>query len=605
MRSLFVAALFAACSNPAAVPAPDPAPPTPTVAGPCYVSPADEEALRDPANLLSPFTLPPGYPASVVRGGTLRRAIGADPPSLNPIAAPNAADLVELYRYMGARVALALPHDPDRWTPDLATKVTRSADGLTWDVWLRDGVNWHPVDDADPRHAWMRGAHPVTADDFAFTLELVRDPEVLGRAATLRQQLEALEGIEVVDAHHFRVRFTEDLYVNRAFVLDLEPTPRWLYGHDEDGAPIGTAAVNDHWYGTRGMGAGMYRFELWEPGVRLVLAKNPDHHLAPCLPAAFDRIESRVVKDPRSALARLRAGELDLALVQPAQYAAEVKDKAPYLGDEHLELAVNDEAALFYFAWNEARPMFTDARVREAMTLALDREGLMDGVFAGLGTVVSGPFLPDHPCADPAIAPLPYDPAAAARLLEEAGWVDGDDDGVREKTIDGVVVPFRFTLFVYGGSIEYETLGRVWREALASIGVEMTVAPLEWAAQLDHVGKRDFDAYAGSWVYPWDVDLVQVWHSREADRAGSSNTVGYRDTEADRIADALRRTFDPTERVALCRAFHARVAETQPYTFFFARKRPMLYRDDLNPPVFSRQAPHRDLRWFSFARLPG
>lgn len=577
--------------------------------GACYASPEVEEAAKDPANLLAPWELPPEYPSTVVRGGTLRRVIGQDPPGLNLLASNNAADLAELYRYMTSRVAHQSTHDPDHYYPDLAYKVTRTDDGLTYDVYLRKGVKWHapPAEVLDdPRHAWMKGDHEVTAEDFKFTYDIVMNPQVTGRAAALRTYFEPWKAVEVVDPHHFRVHFKENVFINRTLVLDMEPMPRWLYLRDEDGREFDASnwgeKQNDHWYNQRGIGAGMYRFEAWEPGVRITLVANPDYHNQKCLPPAFDRIESLVLKDQQAYLRYLKTGQADFTFMQPQQYLAEVKGKTPYLGEPGLELSFHPESAYFYVGWNQDRPWFGDPKVRLAMTHALDRKTLVDSVFAGLGKVTSGPFDQANPCYDPSIEPWPYDLQRARELLDEAGWTDGDGDGVREKVIDGKKVPFEFSLLIYGGSTEYETLSRVYREALLSVGVKMNVQAVEWAAQLQKMNERDFDAVTAAWVPSWEIDLYQIWHSSEADKPESSNRYGIRDPEVDRIAEALRREFDLEKRVELCHQFHRRVHETQPYTFFYQRQRAVLYWEHLNPPVYSKLTPFRDLRYFSFAQ---
>jgi len=576
----------------------------------CYASAEDEEALKDPTNLLKPFRYSNDWPARIQLGGALRRQIASDPPGLNLYASNNAADVSEMYRYAGARLAFQSTHDPDQWYPDLATRVTRSADGLVYDVWLRKGVKWHApaADMADPRHAWLAADHEVVADDFVFALEVIRNPQVLGRAAAIRTYHESWKEIEVVDPHHFRVHFSEDNYMNQPVLLDFQPFPRWLYQYDEDGkpadAPTWGEKLNGHWYNQKAIGAGPYRFVEWEPGVKMVFEKAESYHLAKCLPAFFDRIEITMLKDQQAWLRYLSTKKLDYTQIMPAQWVNEVKDKEPYLGQDGLRLLVHPESSYFYFGWNQLRPMFADKRVRTALTLALDRQGLLDGVFGGLGAVTSGPFDQAHPCYDASIAPLPYDLTRAGQLLDEAGWVDSNGNGLRDKLIDGKRVEFEFTMVLYGGSTEYETLARVYGDALQRLGIRMIPQPLEWAAQLKKLQERDFDAYSGAWVPAWEVDLMQIWHSSEAAKPGSSNYVSFRSAEGDRIAEALRREFDPEKRVGLCHAFHALLADEQPYTFFYQRKRPMLYWSEMNTPVISRMSPHRDARLLSFA-APG
>ncbi len=575
----------------------------------CYASPADQAVADDPANLLGTFVSPANGPTSMVPGGTLKRLIGSEPPGLNLIASNNAADLSEMYKYITSAVAYQSPTNPDEWYPDLATKVTRSEDGLVYDVYLREGVKWHKpaVDLTDPRYAWLAEDHFLTADDFKFQLELIKNPQVVGRAAALRTYFEAWDRVEVVDPLHFRVHTKENIYLNQSLVFEMQPMPRWLYMYDEDGHAFDATnwgeKQNNHWYNQKGIGVGMYRFVEWEQGVRITFERNDAYHNT-CLPPAFDRMEMKVLKDQQAFLRYLKTRQLDYTFVMPQQYISELKDKEPYLDEEHLKLAIHDEASYFYFGWNQSRPMFADKRVRRALTHALDRQGLIDNVFGGLGTITSGPFDQSNPCYDHSIAPLAYDLDEAKRLLDEAGWTDTDGDGLRDKVIDGKSVPFEFTMVIYGSSTEYETLARVYREALQRVGIKLTAQPLEWAAQLKKVSERDFDAYSGAWVPAWEIDLYQLWHSTEADKPASSNYVSFRNPEGDRIAEALRREFDPAKRTELCHQFHALVHEEQPYTFFYQRKRPVLYWDHMNTPVFSKLNPYRDNRLMSFATRP-
>jgi len=155
-------------------------------------------------------------------------------------------------------------------------------------------------------------------------------------------------------------------------------------------------------------------------------------------------------------------------------------------------------------------------------------------------------------------------------------------------------------MLVYGGSTEYETLANIYREDLLQVGIKLNPRPVEWSTMLKKMDEREFDAYTGAWVLSWETDLVQLWHSDEADKAKSSNRIGFRNKEADRIADTLRRTFDEGARTKLCHEFHGLLHEEQPYTFIYQRNRPVVYWEHLNNPKFSLVYPYRDVRHFSF-----
>jgi ABC-type transport system substrate-binding protein len=298
----------------------------------------------------------------------------------------------------------------------------------------------------------------------------------------------------------------------------------------------------------------------------------------------------------------LKTKELDITRVQPEQYRTEIlQAKGPYLGDPRIQFAKYPETSYFYIGWNGDRPWFKDPLVRRAMTHALDRPAILENVFHGLGALTTGPFPQQSPCYDKSIEAWPYDLAAAAVLLDQAGWVDSDGDGIRDKVIDGTKTPFAFQMVIYGSSTEWDTIANIYREALMSIGVKMDPVALEWSTHLQKVEDRDFDAVSLSWVPAWEADLMQIWHSQEADRPKSSNRIGFRNKDADRIAEALRREFDQDKRVALCHEFHALVHDLQPYTFVYQRHRAALYWDYVNTPEFSLVPPIRDARYWSFA----
>lgn len=559
--------------------------------------------LADPTNLLRPMGRPLVKAATVARGGTLRLELPSDPRGMSPYLSTG-ADVVELDRYMNNRLALRIPGDLDHYAPELATHVSTPDDGLTYVVRLRKGVRWHTpaVDVTRDTYAWLREPHELTADDFVFVLDMMQNPAVLGRVSSYRTYFEKLTSYRAVDRYTLELKFSERLATNFSSIVDLSPSPRWLFMHHEDGKPLDAAtwgtAINTHWYLARGVGTGPYRFVSWIPGVAIELVRNPDYWgEAP----AFDRVVFRVVKDPASWPRLLKTGELDMIRLQPEQYRSVVVGaKGPLLDEPRVKTARATELGYLFVGWNAARPYFADPRVRRAMTLALDRQAIVAQVFNGLGRVTSGPYPQESPCYDHGIAPWPYDPAAAARLLDEAGWVDGDGDGLRDKLVDGRRVPFSFELMIYGSIPEWATFASVYQQSLAKLGIKLVPVAIEWAAMLKRLDDRAFDAHVGSWVMGWDIDLAQIWHSAEADRPGSSNRVSFRDAASDQVIEALRREQDPAKRAALCHTFHARVHELQPYTFLYQRDRAYLYWDYLNTPELSLLNPNRDVRFLSF-----
>lgn len=561
---------------------------------------------EDPSNLLKRRTRPLNDDLNARRGGHLRLQTGQDPQGFNPYVA-NGADAAEFVRYINNMLCQRDVKEPGRFTPDLATKITTSDKGRTFDVSLRSQVFWHPpaLDLRDPRYRWLDRPHELTSDDFAFVFDMIDNPRVTGRVAALRNYFDGAE-VEVLDRYRFRVRFKERAYTNLPNLCSLHPSPRWLMMFDRDGVRFDEASwgirVSEHWYNHKGIGTGPYRFVDWEPGSRIRFEKNPDYFGEP---AAFDRITVRVVKDQNAWTRLLKTGELDLTVIRPEQFRTEVLNQTgPLLGHSGIKQMRREELGYFYVGWNADSPYFDRKEARQSMTLALDREGVLKNVFHGLGRVTDGPFPQQNPCYDHQIEGWPYDLSEARRKLALAGWEDLDGDGIREKEVNGERIPFSFELLIYGSSTEYAALANIYKEALLKIGVRLTPRPLEWSTLLKRIADRDFVAYTAAWVVDWEVDLFQLWHSTEADRPDSSNRIGFRSEEADGIIEALRRSFDERERVRLCHEFHALVHELQPYTFLYQRQRPILYWDHLNEPEFHQVFPFRDPRLLSFRPQP-
>jgi peptide/nickel transport system substrate-binding protein len=256
----------------------------------------------------------------------------------------------------------------------------------------------------------------------------------------------------------------------------------------------------------------------------------------------------------------LARGDLDVAGVRPEDWVRGAEEPS---FEERFTKYTYPQSAYTYIGWNMRRPLFEDKRVRRAMTMLLDRETIRDTIYEGLARIVTGNFMPGTPASNPEVEPWPFDPQAAQELLDEAGWVDSDGDGIRDR--DGT--PFRFEMLIGSGSSTAENVATIFQEELARVGIEMGIRQLEWASMLQRTTSREFDAMMMGWQMPPDPDPYQVWHSSQAD--AGSNYVGFEHARADDIIEQARVAFNDDERNALYREFHSIVHEEQPYTFMF------------------------------------
>ena len=269
--------------------------------------------------------------------------------------------------------------------------------------------------------------------------------------------------------------------------------------------------------------------------------------------------------DDNAAFQALLNGELD--------FFYRVKS-ADYFGPatEAPEFASSFYKGYFYLgnygfnAWNTFAPELSDVAVRTAIAHAFDFDEYRRTTYKGLCNQVTGPFSYNSPAYDHGVEPLPYDPARAEELLDEAGWYDRDGDGVRDK--DGVELELEYLM--PSGNDASKNFGLKLKESLERVGIHLKIAQLEWATFSDRLQDREFDCANLAWMPALESDPEQVWHSKWGQReTRGSNYAGVRDPEVDRLIEAGQRELDPEARQEIWHALHRRIYELQPYLFLY------------------------------------
>ena len=219
-------------------------------------------------------------------------------------------------------------------------------------------------------------------------------------------------------------------------------------------------------------------------------------------------------------------------------------------------------------AWNARRPQLSDARVRRALTLATNREEIVQAILQGYGTVAHSGVPPFHWAYDEESIPtLEYDPDAARALLDEAGWRDRDGDGVRESA-DGTRMSF--SIKYNTGNQQRQDVAEIMQSQLALVGVEARPQVVEWATLLQQINTpslRDFDGVVMGWVVEFKLDDMDLFHSARIDQPFAWS--GTNNPEVDRLLEALSRVIDREEAKALWREYQAAIIQEQPYTYFY------------------------------------
>lgn len=421
---------------------------------------------------------------------------------------------------------------PQAYAPQLAESWSFAADGLSLTFKLREA-------------RWSDG-QPLRASDVRFTWLAQTSPEIPWASAVAKEQI---SNVEVIDERtvtfHFKSRYPYQL----ADAVEGGILPEHAFGK----IPYGAWTTHD-WSALR-IGSGPFLLERHQPGHEIVLARNPlyfreGHPL-------LDRVVVRIVPDAGNLLTQLLAGEIDYVEGVAPRDADRLAENAA------VSLVPFDSPQYDFIGWNGARPPFDDPQLRRAMTLAIDRQALVEELLFGYGRVSKGPLPSLSWGADAKLQPWPYDAAEAKRLLAERGYAT--DSGSGGKRLE-------FELLTNGGNRLREDVLLKVQEQLSRVGVRVRVRLLEMKTMRQQAERLDYDAYLGGWAFSGKVDLKSLFGSELIPPAGM-NVVSYSSPAADRLLAELDRTAGWAEVQPLLSLIQLRIHEDQPYTFLYESKR--------------------------------
>lgn len=390
---------------------------------------------------------------------------------------------------------------------------------------------------------WQDG-RPFTASDVEFTLKKLKDPDL---PTPYGADFEKVSGLKILDDYTLEVSYKEP-FAPALASWTMGIVPKHLLLNEN----LMTAAFARHPVGT-----GPFVLKKWESGERLELVPNRDYFEgAPFL----GRVVYRIIPDQATMFLELEMENVDEMALTPLQYR---KQTGNHFFETHYVKFRTPSFGYTYLGYNLTSPLFADKRVRQALGLAINKQEIVDVTLLGMGRVATGPFLPDSWAYNPAVKPARFDPAAAQKLLAEAGWSDHDGDGILDK--DGR--KFAFTVITNQGSRERKMACEMIQKRLRDIGIKLNIQVIEWSAFLrDFVDRKKFDAVLLGWQLSPEPDIYDIFHSSKT-KAGEFNFISYHNEEVDRLLEEGRRTFDQNERARVYHRLHEILSEEEPYTF--------------------------------------
>ncbi|MCH9626754.1 MAG: hypothetical protein S4CHLAM2_03820 [Chlamydiales bacterium] len=571
-------------------------------------------------------TLPTQVGENFQPKGMVKNAIIGRPDTLHPFN--GFRDVSNMYQMCTVRVGDLKFGQYETLAPDMATRIeTRpradNPDIQEYWIFLRDDVYWQPL---NPAHfpsslelaPQFLEKHPVTAYDFKFFFDAVNNAYVSeSKAASLRTYFNDIEEFRVVDPYTFVIRWTPHVtpektqkvkYTSLGLTAALQPLPCFVYQYFADGHKIveddtdpDTYRTNSiwaqnfahHWAKNVIVSCGPYLFDgMNDEGI--TFKRNPEHYQP--YRVLVEGVQYRFKESFDAAWQDFKTGKIDFCTLSPNQllelktflasdeYARQEKEGAGIEMIDYVDLS------FYYLGWNTTKPFFSHPLLRKAMTLAIDRNRIIEQNLNDMAISISGPFFRFSPSYDDQVAAWPFDPDEARALLDADGWVDLDGDGIRDKIIDGKRVAFRFKLYYFVKSLSSKVIVDYIATALREIGVDCQLTGLDLADLSRQFDDKNFDAICMGWKLGTPPeDPRQLWHSSGAHEKGSSNAIGFANPEIDQIIDALNYEYDKDKRVSLYHQFHQIIHSESPYTFLYTPKVRLLYREYIHNVFIPRE----------------
>lgn len=443
-------------------------------------------------------------------------AIPEDPPSFNASLSDTGYDALVMELVMLGLADL----DPEgNIFPELAAELPTVENGgvVTDEENGTMDVTWNLRTDI----TWSDGT-PVSSDDVVFTYEALIDPEM----GSWTQGIDYVDGIEKVDADTFIVHYNT-IYPGYLYQFGGEQMAIWPAHYCD-----ATQGFSQWECAQKPLSNGPYLLEEWVVGDHLTFVRNPTYYQQG--KPSIDKIIVRIVPDSSVRKTMLINGDADLDMWTTEGMLYDLKDEP----NVEISTSPNSRWVMRLFMNLAAHgttdpaatphPILSDVRVRKAIRMAIDVDSLSQEIFLGYSKPIWTEFFREPYKCD--IAKPKYDPAAAAALLEEAGWIDQDGDGVREchgckAAKEGDLMEMELITYAEYGEL-LELTQQMIGEMLGEIGMKLSLTIMEgsvmWAAAeeggIEQTGNFDINLWDDGFFGNNPTDFMwELYHSASAE----------------------------------------------------------------------------------------
>ncbi len=416
------------------------------------------------------------------------------------------------------------------WAPGTADSWEIAEDGITYLFHLNPTVKWHD-------------GTPFTAADVVFTFDSVVNEKSLsprrGDVLSVLKSHRAIDDHTVEMVAHTPVATFLDKTVGQVSIVAKhiwEKVDLASWGSDSGSTGADPARV---------IGTGPFKFVEWVQNDHVTVAKNPDYWDKVNLPVYVDTYIYRVIADPATALQSLKTGETDIADIEAPQV------DALKTGNPEIALTIFDTFGFSFFSANQDTAkldLFVDVKVRQALIYGIDRDLIVETIMLGYGSRADG----SQPVPSPAHKPdqirtiYKFDAAKTKQLLADAGWADGNGDGILDK--DGK--KFSFECEYPSGLAQYEQQLPYMQQAWKEIGIEMIPVSVPFTTLVEHVTSSNYQMATIGFILGVDPDQSWIFGTSAFPPAGF-NLMHYSNPRYDALTPLQNGELDLAKRVEI------------------------------------------------------
>ncbi|MCK9473508.1 peptide-binding protein [Sulfurimonas sp.] len=451
---------------------------------------------------------------------TLHLATSANPSRLNPILATDSSS---------SEITGFLFNGLVKYDKDLSTIIGDLAEEFTFEdektllFKLRKNVKWHDGKD-------------FTSKDVLFTYEVLISSKI---SSPYSSNFRFVESVEAVDTWSVRVKYKQPYF---------KALETWMMGILPEHILRDEQNLMNSSFNTNPIGTGAYKLYQLEHSKNIILKAYDEYFEGR---AKIDTISFHVIADPMTRFLMLKSSALDVGSIEPMQYEKQLSSDF----FKKFNIYENISQSYTYLGFNLRLEKFQNPKVREALSLAIDRKELVDILFFGHAKVCTGPFLPGTKAFNESVKAPTQNIQKAKELLKEVGYDEAN--------------PFTFEIVTSNASEIRPYAAQILQHQLKKSGVIVTLRVMEWQAFLNMVVfPHKFESVLLGWGLSPTPDPYMFWHS-DNDKQGGFNLVGYHNLKINKMIEDSQSIIDGEKLSVMWREMFKIITDENPYLFLY------------------------------------